>query len=227
ARTRCRLPQHPACRPRRRRRPGEIRLGHRARGHGTRRPAQAVHAADLPGRAGLRHRGDRAAATRRQLDDACGGRADPAGRCRRRRRHRRMLGRLLRGPAGHVVPGPRCACPGDRRRCARRQDPGRDAVPRLEQGHQFQGHDQGHPGLGEHPGGVRRHAGQPGRRDRRGRRRRGGGSRRHGGQDAGGGHRARSPRRREARQAGVRRARPGHVQDARAAGQGRLAVCGL
>jgi hypothetical protein len=44
------------------------------------------------------------------------------------------------------------------------------------------------------------------------------------GEDAGGGRRARGQRRRQARQAGRRRAGPGHVQDARAAGKGRPAL---
>jgi 4-hydroxy-4-methyl-2-oxoglutarate aldolase len=39
-----------------------------------------------------------------------------------------------------------------------------NGLPRVEQGHQQQGHDQGHAGLGQHPCGVRRHAGQPRRR---------------------------------------------------------------
>ena len=49
----------------------------------------------------------------------------------------------------------------------------RMGFPGVEQGHQQQGHHQGHAGLGEHPHRLRRHAGDPRRRDRGGRRRRG------------------------------------------------------
>jgi predicted TIM-barrel fold metal-dependent hydrolase len=55
------------------------RQRHRARGHGPRRPDEALHAADLRRRAGLRHGRHRAAAPGRQLDDARRGRADPPG----------------------------------------------------------------------------------------------------------------------------------------------------
>jgi hypothetical protein len=44
-------------------------------------------------------------------------------------------------------------------RRARREDAAGDGLPGLEQGHLFQGHDQGHPGLGQHPHRLRRHAG--------------------------------------------------------------------
>jgi 4-hydroxy-4-methyl-2-oxoglutarate aldolase len=56
-----------------------LRQRHGARGHGPRRPAEALHAAHLRRRAGVGHRRHRAAAPGRQLDDACGGRADPPG----------------------------------------------------------------------------------------------------------------------------------------------------
>ena len=104
--------------------------------------------------AGVGHRGHRAAASGRQLDDARGGRTDPPGRHRGGRDHRRMHRRLLRRPAGHQLHGARCEGPGDRRRRARREDADRDGLPGVEQGHQQQGHDQGHAGLGEHPCGV-------------------------------------------------------------------------
>ena len=52
---------------------------HRARGDGPRRADEALYAADLPGRLDLRHGGDGAAASGRQLDDACRRRTDPAG----------------------------------------------------------------------------------------------------------------------------------------------------
>ena len=52
---------------------GEVRRRHRARGHGTGGPAGALHATDLSGRQGLRHRRHDVCASRRQLDAACGG----------------------------------------------------------------------------------------------------------------------------------------------------------
>ena len=64
----------------------------------------------------------------------------------------------------------------DRRRRARREDADGDGLPGVEQGDQRQGHGQGDARLGEHPGGLRRRAGQSGRRDRGRRRRRGGGA---------------------------------------------------
>ena len=57
------------------------------------------------------------------------------------------------------------------------KDADRDGLPGVEQGDQRQGHGQGHARLGQHPGGLRRRAGQPGRRDRGRRRRRGRGAR--------------------------------------------------
>ena len=57
--------------------------------------------------------------------------------------------------------------------CRDVKDADRDGLPGLEPRDQRQGHGQGHARLGQHPGGLRRRAGQPGRRDRRRRRRRG------------------------------------------------------
>ena len=57
--------------------------------------------------------------------------------------------------------------PDHRRRRARREGPDRDAVPGVLPGDQRQGHGEGDAGLGQHPGGLRRRAGQSGRRDRR------------------------------------------------------------
>lgn len=55
----------------------------------------------------LRHGRDDFAAARRQLDDACGGRAVAARRCGRGRLHHRQF-RWFWRPAGHLVPGTRC-----------------------------------------------------------------------------------------------------------------------
>ena len=68
--------------------------------------------------------------------------------------------RLLRRPARHVVPRPRRARPDHRRRRARREGPHRDGLPGVLPRHQRQGHDQGDAGLGQHPGGLRRRAGE-------------------------------------------------------------------
>ena len=132
----------------------------------------ALHAPDLPGRADVGHGGDRAPAAGRQLDAARRGRADPAGRHRGRGGDGRVHRRLLRRAARHVVQGARRARARHRRRLSRREGPGRDGVPGLEPRHQRQGDGQGHARLGQHPGGLRRRAGAPGRRDRRRRRRR-------------------------------------------------------
>jgi len=55
---------------------------------------------------------------------------------------------LLRRPAGHELPCPRRARPRHRRGVRDVKDLTAMAS-RCEQGHQFQGHDQGHAGLGE------------------------------------------------------------------------------
>jgi hypothetical protein len=80
------------------------------------------------------------------------------------------------------------------------------------------------PRFGEHPGGLRRHAGDAGRRDRRRRRRRGLRSARDRGADAGGGAKTRGQRRRQARKAGLRHPRPRYVRHAAGAGKGRAQV---
>src|SRR5690606_5465092 len=97
-------------------------------------------------------------------------------------------------------------------------------VPGVEQGDQRQGHDQGDARLGEHPGGLRRHVGDPGRRDRGRRRRRGLRAARARRGHPGGGAQARGQRGRQARAPGRGRAGPGHVRDARTAGARRSAV---
>ena len=94
-------------------------------------------------------------------------------RRRRRRVHDRQRRRLLRRPAGDELSRPRRPGAGHRRRRARRQGPHRDAVPGVLARDQRPGHGQGDARLGQHPGGLRRRAGEPGRRGRRRRRRRG------------------------------------------------------
>ena len=78
--TRNRQTQHRARRQGRGRQTLGLRRGHHPRGHGPRRPDEALHAAHLHRRPHLRHGGHGAAASRRQLDDACGGRAAAARR---------------------------------------------------------------------------------------------------------------------------------------------------
>ena len=135
--------QHAARRPATRRPAGGARRRHGARGHGPRRPDEAVHAPDLAGRAGRRQRRDRAGAARRQLDDPRRRRAVPAGRHSGRRRDHRQHRRHVRRSARHLAEGARRGRPRHRCRRARREDADRDGLPGLVAGDFRQGHGQG------------------------------------------------------------------------------------
>ena len=101
-------------------RAGCVRQRDGARGDGPRGTDAAVHAPDLPRRAGGGHGRDRADASGRQLDDARRRRADSAGRHRRRGDHRGMHRRLFRGPPCDELQGARRARARHRRGRARR-----------------------------------------------------------------------------------------------------------
>ena len=86
------------------------------------------------------------------------------GRRRRRRLHDRLRRRVLRRPARDELPRARRQGARHRRRRARREGPDGDAVPGVLARDQRPGHGQGDARLGEHPGGLRRRAGESGRR---------------------------------------------------------------
>ena len=123
---------------------------HRARGDGPRRPDEALHAADLRRRADLRHGGHRAAAAGRQLDAARGGRADPPGdivvaACTADNTDG-FFGDLLATASTRAA---RAAWSSTA--AARRQGADRDGLSGVEPGDQRQGHGQGDARLGQHP----------------------------------------------------------------------------
>ena len=80
-----------------------------SRGDGARRAAGALHAADLPGRARVRHRGHHVRASRRQLDAACRRGDAAAGRRVGARHVLRKFRRHVRRAARDLVPRARRA----------------------------------------------------------------------------------------------------------------------
>ena len=144
------------------------RRRHRARGLWPHRTDEALSAPGLGGRRGGGHRGDRAGASRRQLDDPCRGRAVQARRHPGGRLQRRQYRRHVRRSARDLADGARRHRPRHRCRRARCEVAARNGLSGVVEGDLRQGHGQGDARRGQRAGGLRRHQRHAGRcRDRR------------------------------------------------------------